>query len=96
MPIAAARQRVRIVRALDDMGEMRRRGLRVVQEAQRDPAGGEMLVDAVIALRRRRRVAGDAIGGLRVVIVEQLADQDAPLEPPLIGVDAGVGRRAAR
>ena len=44
-------------------------------------------VDAVIAARRRGGVARDAIGGLRVVVVEQLAHQQAPLQPPLVEID---------
>jgi hypothetical protein len=66
-------------------------GRRIVQEAQRDPAGGELLIDAVIALRRRRRLARHAIGGLRVVIVEQLAHQQAAFRPPLVEIDQGRG-----
>ena len=42
---------------------MRGRRLGIVQEAQGDPAGGEILVDAPIVLRRGRRVARHAIGG---------------------------------
>ena len=45
------------------------------------------VIDAVIAARRRGGVARDAVGGLRVAIVEQLAHQDAPLLPPLIEID---------
>ena len=59
----------------------------IVQEAQRDPAGGEMRIDAVKAPHRGRGFSRDAIGGLCVVLVEQLAHQQAPLLPPLVEID---------
>ena len=60
LPIAAARQRVRIGGAFADMREMGGGGRRVVQEAQRDPAGGEIAgrrgsCRAAAARRRARR-----------------------------------------
>src|SRR5262249_43681252 len=40
LPIARARERDRVA-ALGDFGEVRERGGRIVEEAQRNPAGGE-------------------------------------------------------
>ena len=48
LPIKRARERDRIGDALGDAGEMRERGRRIVQEAQRDPAGRELLLGAVV------------------------------------------------
>ena len=73
------------------MCEQRGRGLGVVQEAQRDPAGGEVLADPVDVAARRHRLDGDAIGRLRIVLVEQGAHQDAPLAPPGGGIDQRAG-----
>ncbi len=75
-----------------DRVELRRRRLRVLQEAQRDPAGVEGRLDA----RRRAGLAdvgAERQGLLRVAEVEQLAQHDAPLGPPFVAVDRpGVAR----
>src|SRR5690606_21657487 len=52
LPVAAARDRVRVVGAFGDVGENLRRGLRVLEKAQRDPAGEEVLAGAVVVARR--------------------------------------------
>ena len=65
---------------------MRKRDGRLVQVRQRDPAGRELLVGAVILVIRRRGAVGDLIGHLDVAEVEQLARQEPPLDPPLIDV----------
>ena len=49
-------------------------GLRIVQEAQRHPAGGEIMVGAEKTARRRGGVARDPVGGARIAVVEQLAN----------------------
>ena len=87
LPVAAAGKRVRIFGAFDDVREVLGRGLGIVQEAQRDPAGGEMRIDPIDAPHRRRGFSRDAIGRLCVVLVEQLAHQQAPLLPPLVEID---------
>ena len=66
------------------MGE---RDCRLVQEPQRDPAGGELLLGAVVLVRRRRRAIGDFIGHPGVAEIEQLARNHPPLDPPLIEID---------
>ena len=78
---------MRTLRAFADAGEMFRSGFRITQEAQRHPAGREVRVDAVEAFHRRRCLACNAIGGMRVVFVEQLAHQQPALLPPLVEID---------
>ncbi len=90
LPVAGAAQRVRVFGAVVDPGEMGGGGRRIVEEAQRDPAGGEMLVGAVVATLGAGRVTGDAVGGLGIVVVEQTAHQKAALHPPTVGIDQGV------
>src|SRR5579863_8399987 len=64
----------------------KRNGWRV-EEAQRNPAGGEMLLGTVIVIVRRRRAIGDLIGHPGLAEVEQLSRYQSPLHPPLIDVD---------
>ena len=45
------------------------------------------LFGAVVLLAGQRRVARDAIGGLGVAVIEQLAGDQPPLDPPLVAVD---------
>ncbi len=94
LPIARAGLCDRVVVALADPGEMRERRGWVVQEAQRDPAGGELALGAVVLPAGNRRLARDPVGGLEVAEVEQLARDHTPLDPPLVGVDrlAVIGR----
>ena len=66
------------------MGE---RGRGIIEEAQGDPAGGELMLGAIVVLARDHGVARDAIGGLGLVEVEKLAGDQTPLDPPLIRVD---------
>ena len=87
LPIAGARQRIGTDGAVGDMREKRGGGLRIVQEAQRDPAGGEIMIDAEITAHRLGGVARDVKGGARITVVEQLAHQDAPFLPPLVEID---------
>ena len=87
LPVARARERDRVAVALGDFGEVSERGCGIVEEAQRDPAGGELMLGAVVVLLRDRGVAHDAIGGLGIVEVEQLAGNEPALDPPLVAVD---------
>jgi hypothetical protein len=52
------------------------------------------MLGAVVVLARDHRVARDAIGGLILIEIEQLAGDKTPLDPPLIRIDrlAGVVR----
>ena len=65
---------------------MTERDCRLVQEPQRDPAGGEMLLGAVVLVDRRRRAIGDLIGHAGIAEIEQLARNEPPLDPPLIEI----------
>ena len=56
--------------ALGQFGKMGERGGGIIQEAQRDPAGGELMLGAIVVLVRNRRVPRDTIGGLGVADVE--------------------------
>src|SRR5215510_12841455 len=87
LPIARARERDRVAVALSDLGEVSERGSRIVKEAQRDPAGGELMLGAVVVFVRDRGVAGDAIGGLDFTEIEQLAGNESALDPPLVGIE---------
>ena len=87
LPIACARERDRIAVAVRDLGEMAERGCGVVEEAQRDPAGGELVLGAVVVLGRHGGVARDPIGGLELVEIKQLACDQPALDPPFVGVD---------
>ena len=86
LPIEASRHSNRVLRAFGDLLEVRGGGGRIVQVAKRHPAGGELVLGAVIVPCRRRGVAGDDVGPLRIVLVEQLAHQQAALDPPLVKI----------
>ncbi len=65
---------------------MRLGGRRILQSAQRVPAGMELGFDDV------RRVRGDvigddAVGGLELALVDKAAADDALLVPPFAGID---------
>ena len=93
-PVVRTRQHDRIGRAVVDMGEMLTRRRRIVEIAQRDPAGHEMQFRPIVLIGRRRRVAHHLIGGLELTQIEQLSGENAPLAPPLIRVleRHGLGR----
>ena len=74
LPIAGARQRIGTDGVLAETREQPGGGLRIVQEAQRHPAGGEIMVGAEKTARRRGGVARDPVGGARIAVVEQLAN----------------------
>ena len=74
LPVAGARQRGRVDAADADAGEMLRGRRGVVEEAQRDPAGGEFLLGLVDVARGQRGVARDQIGGAVFADVEHLRD----------------------
>ncbi len=96
LPIERARQRDRIGDAVGNPGEMRERDGRLAQKAQRDPAGGEMLLGAVILVVRRRRAVGDLIGQSRIAEIEQFARHQPPFDPPLVDIEqACAGSRGA-
>ena len=67
-------------------GEVLQRGRGIVQEAQRDPAGSELLLGLVDVLVGQGRVTRDRIGRAVVAGVEQLARDQPPLDPPLIEI----------
>ncbi len=69
--------------------EMAQGGVRIVQEAQRDPACQELGFD--IAVARDEPVLGsDVVGDLRLPVVERAAAVDAPLGPPIVEVEKNV------
>jgi hypothetical protein len=87
LPIACARQRDRIAVALGQFGKMGKRGGGIVEEAQRDPASGELMLGSVVVLFWNCRVPRNAIGGLVLADVEQLARHEPALDPPLVGIE---------
>ena len=86
LPVLATRQRDRVCGVVADLSEVLIGGLRIVGKAQRDPAGGELVLGAWIVFRRRQRVARHHVGGLILFEIEQLAGNEAPLDPPLIEI----------
>src|SRR5258708_38978887 len=82
LPIACAGIGGGIAGALRHLGEMRHRGRRIIEEAQRNPAGGEWRLPAMALLVRYRGIAGDPIGSAGIAKVEQLAGQHTALDPP--------------
>ena len=74
---------------------MRKRDGRLAQKTQRNPAGGKMLLGAVIFVLRRRRAVGDLIGQSGVAEIEQFSRHQPPFHPPLVDVDQ-FGRIARR
>src|SRR5262249_43607573 len=95
-PISGAGKRDWIGYARADAGKMLGREPRVVEEAQRDPAGRELLVDPVVLLGGPGGVADDLVGGPEIARVEQFARQQAALDPPFIHIPdyGGITRRA--
>ena len=65
---------------------MLRGGRGIVEEAQRDPAGGELLLGLVDVARGQGRVARDQIGAAEFLGVDHLARQQAPLDPPFVEI----------
>ena len=92
LPIFRAREGDRVGDPLRDPGEMRHRQLRIVQESQRDPAGGELVLAAIILARWRRRVAGDPVRSVEISGIHQLSANQAALairkaRPPFVRFD---------
>src|SRR5258708_37442344 len=73
--------------ALGDFSKMRERGRGIVEEAQRNPAGVELMLGTVVVLGGNRGVTRDAVGSFGVADVEQLAGDEPALDPPLVGID---------
>src|SRR2546421_12714903 len=48
LPIVGACERDRIARALADLGEVCKRGAGIIEESQRDPAGGELVLNSIV------------------------------------------------
>ena len=70
-----------------DLGEVCKRGAGIIEELQRNPAGGELLLNSIILPARHRGRARDAIRGLGIAEVEQRSGDKPPLNPPLVGVE---------
>ena len=87
-PVGAARQRDRVLVAFGNLQEVRIGGRGIVQVAQRDPSGHELLLGAVVRAVGRRGGGRHVVGVLRVARIEQLAGKHAPLHPPLVVVVA--------
>ena len=96
LPVAGARQRGRIDAADPDAREMLRGDRRVLQETQRDPAGGEFLFGLVDVAGGERGIARDQIGGAVLADIDHLAREQPPLDPPFINIiePAGIPWRA--
>src|SRR5262249_12032319 len=87
LPIGGACERDRIARALADLGEVCKRGAGIIEESQRNPAGGELVLNSIVLPARHGGGARDAIRGLGVAEVEQRSRNKPPLDPPLVGVE---------
>ena len=86
LPVLAARDRDRVRGVVADPREVLIGRLRVVGEAQRDPAGSELVLGARIVFGRRQRIARHHVSGLMFTLVEKLACDEAPLGPPLLKI----------
>ncbi len=86
LPVAGARQRGRVAALDADAREVLRGGGGIIEEPQRDPAGMPFGVDALGRVLGAM-AGGDRIGALGVALVEQLAGEQAPLDPPFIDID---------
>ena len=69
-----------------DAGEVRCCRDGIVEKAQRDPSRHEMALDPGVFLGRLASVPHDQIGRADVAEIEQLAREDAPLDPPFFGI----------
>ena len=59
---------------------------RILEKAERDPAGHEVVFGAIIAIGRNGGVTHHAVRGLRIVAINESSGQQANLAPPFIGV----------
>ena len=84
LPVFGAGERGRMGDACADAREMLVGGVRVVEEAQRDPARGELLLGAIVLLGGRHGFGRDAVGGRGIAGIEQPARDQAPLVPPFV------------
>src|SRR5262249_3718270 len=87
LPIRGACERDRIASALADLGEVCKRRTGIIEESQRDPAGGELVLNSIVLPARHGGRARDAIRGLGVAKVEQRSGNKSSLDPPLVAVD---------
>ena len=97
LPIGSARDGDRPLGPRPQIGEVAGGELAVAEEAQGDPAGMELgLHRRLVGLRRI--AGGDGIGGFGSPRVEELAGDEAALDPPFVGPDQArrVARRRAR
>ncbi len=65
------------------------RCVRLVQEAQRDPAGQEFGFDIGVA-GHQAVLGGDLVGDAGLAVVQRAAAIDAPLGPPIVEVEQDV------
>ncbi|OWK24705.1 hypothetical protein AJ87_19370 [Rhizobium yanglingense] len=91
-PIPGPRNGNRTVRNLKNLAEMRLGRRRILQSAQRIPAGVEFGFDNICRVRRDV-VGDDAVGGLELALVDKAAADDALLVPPFAGIHQFTARR---
>ena len=86
LPISGPGQGGRIDAADADPGKMLGRGRGIVEEAQRDPAGGEFLLGLVDVAVGQCGITGDQIGAAVLAGVDHLARQQPSLDPPFVEI----------
>src|SRR2546430_16980633 len=84
LPIGGACQRDRIAGALADLGEVCKRGAGIIEESQRNPAGGELVVNSIALSARHGGGARDAVRGLGGAKGEERSRDKSPLDPPFV------------
>ena len=79
-----------LVAARAQRREMPQGGVRIAEEAQRDPAGEKLRFDIGIA-GHQAVLGGDLVGDAGMAVVQRAATIDAPLGPPIVEVEQDVG-----
>src|SRR5262245_65996738 len=84
LPIVGACERDRIARALADLGEVCKRGAGIIEESQRNPAGGEVVLTSIVLPARHGAGARGAMRGLGIGEVEQRSVDKPAIAPPWV------------
>ena len=93
-PVFAEGDALRTFRRGAQRMKMLERGVGLVEEPERDPAGEEVRLDIGVA-RNEPVLGGDVIGDARLTGVQRDAAIEAPLLPPSVEIDELLGSLGA-